>query len=60
MVQGITAPLLRGEGNWEKLSLHAPAEGRTLSCCDALLGFIPFWLKVPFARSDPPQDLTWR
>lgn len=44
--QGITAPLLRGEGNWEKLSLHAPVEGRALSCCDALMGHIPFWLKV--------------
>ena len=44
--QGINAPLLKGEGNWEKIGLHAGAEARALSCCDAMLAHIPFWTKA--------------
>ena len=44
--QGINAPLLKGEGNWEKIGLHAGPEARALSCCDAMLAHIPFWLKA--------------
>ena len=45
-MQGVNAPLLKGEGNWEKIGLHAGPEARALSCCDALLAHNPFWLKV--------------
>ena len=48
-LQGVNAPLLKGEGNWEKIGLHAGPEARALSCCDALLAHIPFWLKVRLA-----------
>ena len=44
----ITAPVLRGEGNWPSISLYAPMEQRIHVTVDALLARIPFWLKVPF------------
>ena len=43
----ITAPVLRGEGNWPSVSLYAPLEQRVHVTVDALLARIPFWLKVP-------------
>lgn len=48
----ITAPVLRGEGNWPSISLYATLEQRIHITVDALLGRIPFWLKV--ASSDCP------
>ena len=42
----ITAPVLRGEGNWPSISLYAPMEQRIHVTVDALLARIPFWLKV--------------
>lgn len=42
----ITAPVLRGEGNWPSISLYAPMEQRIHITVDALLARIPFWLKV--------------
>ena len=42
----MTAPLLRGEGNWPSVSLYGTLEQRILHTVDALLARIPFWLKV--------------
>ena len=42
----MTAPLLRGEGNWPSVSLYGTLEQRILHTVDALLARVPFWLKV--------------
>lgn len=42
----ITAPVLRGEGNWPGISLYASMEQRIQYTVDALLARIPFWVKV--------------
>lgn len=47
----ITAPVLRGEGNWPSISLYAPMEQRIHITVDALLARIPFWLKVASSKA---------
>ena len=51
----ITAPLLRGEGNWPSVSLYGTLEQRILHTVDALLARIPFWLKVLTSLSCPEE-----
>ena len=48
--------MLRGEGNWKTLGLHASHPGRILSTVDALLNCVPFWFQV--RRQALPPCLT--
>lgn len=41
--RGITAPLLRGEGNWPGVALYASAQHRAQVAAEALLSTLPFW-----------------
>lgn len=57
----ITAPVLRGEGNWPSISLYAPMEQRIHITVDALLARIPFWLKVASTqRLDRLACFSWQ
>ena len=48
--------MLRGDGNWKTLGLHASDRGRILSTVDALLNCVPFWFRVRLCRGSPVKQ----